>query len=91
MSETDVMSQKAVNDEQQKVDKVEGKQLSTNDYTSTEKTKLATMPVFAEKITGTSLKRSVRNLGRQHAPTDYRVGFATNSVIVLMEFTKNFP
>lgn len=49
-SETTVMSQKAVTTElDKKVDKVSGKQLSTNDYTTAEKTKLAGIAEGANK------------------------------------------
>ena len=43
------IAQKVENLENNKVDKVEGKQLSTNDYTTEEKNKLNNMPTDAEK------------------------------------------
>jgi hypothetical protein len=65
-----------ITNEDNKVDKVEGKELSTNDYTTAEKNKLAEL----ENYDDTDIKRQVESLG---SGVQYLNSYGTTDVYVL--------
>lgn len=79
-STTAVMSQKAVTDVlEDKVDKVSGKGLSTNDYTTDEKNKLAGIAVGAEVNVQSDWNATSGDAFIKNKPTIVVSGFSLNT------------